>query len=547
MSTFSDPLSDRRLALLQGGTDNADNAYPSNHAGWQARYQYLIDAYHGENYSQHMVKRLSLFRALDDDGKIIALTRRLHRDIQFVVDTGRTALSLSAVTLQRAEDSTDEEFEAAQAIWARSSIPSMGSVWSLTLACMGDLFIEAACATPGSMDVSLVGHMPLSVYTEYDLATGSRMIRSIISSDILGEATVDVHGNVQEAGALYTYQRTLTAEAIEVASELPPTTEGARQRELDLAASGPHGLGVVPLTHIRCIPTVYPEHSLPVTHGIDRGLAEVDSMASQISAVADRFANPKPYLFGAKIGDQGAISRFGRWINAWGNNSDRISAGYLEPSMDGISRLHDALERLIRDIRLTFPEFLFVGGGSTANLSGEALRLLQSRYVAKYQDIRARYYAGLERALAIGVSLQLRREYDPSRHPVTIEGPPLLPGDVKSELEALTLARGLGAINQVDLIRHSQRLGIASEELSAEDYLEDMLSPEERTGMDTAHAALMEEVVADLEDAEELLERLQASAPEEMGADLVAVLEAVSDAAEGLREDMPEMEEEGDE
>ena len=109
MSSFSDPLSDRRLALLQGGTDNADNAYPSNHAGWQARYQYLIDAYHGENYSQHMIKRLSLFRALDDDGKIIALTRRLHRDIQFVVDTGRTALSLSAVTLQRAEGATDED------------------------------------------------------------------------------------------------------------------------------------------------------------------------------------------------------------------------------------------------------------------------------------------------------------------------------------------------------------------------------------------------------------------------------------------------------
>ncbi len=538
-----DPLADRRLALLQGGTEGADSAYPATHAGWEARYQYLIDAYHGENYSQSMIKRLNLFRALDDDGKIIGLTRRLHRDIQFVVDTGRGALSLSGVTLQRREGATDAEYAAAEAIWARSSILTMGSVWSLTLACMGDLFIEAARVTPGSQDVSLIGYRPDAVYTEYDLATASRLIRAVISTDVIGEAEVDVYGNVAEAGALYTYQRTLTPTDIAVASELPPTAEGVAQRQIDASATGPHGLGVVPMVHVRCIPTVHAEHSLPVTHGIDRGLAEVDSMASQISAVADRFANPKPYLFGAKIGDQGAISRFGRWINAWGNNSDKISAGYLEPSMDGISRLHEALERLIRDIRVTFPEFLFVGGGSTANLSGEALRLLQSRYVAKYEDIRGRYYAGLERALAMGVALQLRQRYDPSRHPVSIEGAPLLPGDKKMELETLTLARGLGAINQVDLIRHTQRLGIASEELTAEDYLEEMLSPEERTGLDTDHMALMEMHVSDLEDAEEELEALQASAPEELSERLVRIHEAISDAIEGLRSDMPDREE----
>jgi hypothetical protein len=542
---LNDPLADRRLIVYQGGVDDL-TAYPATHLGWVNRYQYLLDAYHGETYTQHQCKELNLFRALDDDGKIIALTRRLHRDIQYIVDTGRQALALGQLTLHRTEGTTDAEYQSALDIWARSMPASQGSVWSLLLCCTGDLYLEAARVTPGSMAVSLLSYSPDKVYTEYDIAAGIRMVRAIVTSDIMGEAQVDVDGNVTEAAALYRHQRTLTSETITVEAELPRTVEGDTQRELDRAASGPHGLGVVPLTHIRCIPTVYPEHSLPVTHGIDRGLAEVDSMASQISAVADRFGNPKPYLFGAKIGDSSALGRFGRWINAWGNNSDKISAGYLEPSMDGVTRLQEALERMIRDIRLTFPEFLFVGGGSTANLSGEALRLLQSRYESKYLDIRARMYAGLERALAIGVALEQRREYDPTRHPVRISAPPLLPADKKAELEALTLARGLGAISPVDLVRHLQRLGLASDDVPADDYLSDLMSPDERTGLDSGHVALMAEVVSDLDDAEQLLERISEQLPAELADDVASVVEAISDASSTLQADIPDYDETDD-
>ena len=542
---LNDPLADRRLIVYQGGVDDL-TAYPATHLGWVNRYQYLLDAYHGETYTQHQCKELNLFRALDDDGKIIALTRRLHRDIQYIVDTGRQALALGQLTLHRTEGTTDAEYQSALDIWARSMPASQGSVWSLLLCCTGDLYLEAARVTPGSMAVSLLSYSPDKVYTEYDIAAGIRMVRAIVTSDVMGEAQVDVDGNVTEAAALFRHQRTLTAEDITVEAELPRTVEGDTQRELDRAASGPHGLGVVPLTHIRCIPTVYPEHSLPVTHGIDRGLAEVDSMASQISAVADRFGNPKPFLFGAKIGDSSALGRFGRWINAWGNNSDKISAGYLEPSMDGVTRLQEALERMIRDIRLTFPEFLFVGGGSTANLSGEALRLLQSRYEAKYLDIRARMYAGLERALAIGVALEQRREYDPTRHPVRISAPPLLPADKKAELEALTLARGLGAISPVDLVRHLQRLGLASDDVPADDYLSDLMSPDERTGLESGHVALMAEVVSDLDDAEQLLERISETLPAELADDVASVVEAISDASSTLQADIPDYDETDD-
>jgi hypothetical protein len=540
---YSDPLADRRLTVLQGGSDDF-TAYPASHAGWVNRYQYLIDAYHGETYTQQQIKELSLFRALDDDGKVIALTRRLHRDIQFIVDTARDALALGEVILQKPDGITDAEYQTALNIWERSDVHTQGSVWSLILACCGDLYLEAARVDSGSQDVSLISYPPQNVYLEYDMVTGRRITRAIVTSEVLGDATVDYQGNVTEAPALYTYQRTLTPDAITVESVLPDTEEGRTQRELDTSASGPHGLGVVPLTHIRCIPTIYPEHSLPVTHGIDRGLAEVDSAASQISAVGDRFGNPKPYLFGAKLGDTSAVSRFGRWLNAWGNNSDKIRAGYLEPTMQGVTQLQTALERLIRDIRLTFPEFLFVGGGSTAGLSGEALRLLSTRYETKYRDIRARAYRGIERALAIGVAMERRAQFDPGRLPVIVKGPPLLPADVKARLEALKMARDLGGVSTFDIIRATQELEIARGDVTAEEYAS-LIAEEE---MGTAASILgdaddledrIEDAAADLEAAEETIQDMIGRAPDEMRDDLEDLLEAVSDAAEVLTDPDP--------
>ena len=541
---YEDPLADRRLTVLQGGSDDY-TAYPSTHEGWKDRYHFLIDAYHGETYTQQQIKELSLFRALDDDGKVIALTRRLHRDIQYIVDKARDAIGLGEIIFQKPEGVSEEEYQTALNIWKRSDVDTQGSVWSLVLACCGDLYLEAARVDPGSQNVSLVSYDPWSVYLEYDMVTGRRMTRAVITSAVLGDATVDYQGNVTEQAALYTYQRTLTPDEIKVESVLPDTEEARTQRELDTSASGPHGLGIVPLTHIRCIPTIYPEHGLPVTHGIDRGLAEVDSVASQISAVGDRFGNPKPYLFGAKLGtDNAALSRFGRWLNAWGNNSEKIRAGYLEPTMQGVTQLQTALERLIRDIRLTFPEFLFVGGGSTAGLSGEALRLLSTSYETKYKDIRARAYRGIQRALAIGVAMERRAPYEPGRVPVLVSGPPLLPADVKARLEALKMARDLGGVSTIDIIRATQELEIARADISAEEYM-GLMAEEE---MGTAASILgdtddledrIEDAASDLEAAEETIQDMIGRAPEELREDLEDLLEAVSDAAEVLSDPDP--------
>ena len=52
---LNDPLADRRLVVYQGGTDDL-TAYPATHLGWVNRYQYLLDAYHGDTYTQHQCK-----------------------------------------------------------------------------------------------------------------------------------------------------------------------------------------------------------------------------------------------------------------------------------------------------------------------------------------------------------------------------------------------------------------------------------------------------------------------------------------------------------
>lgn len=461
-------LNERRLALLQGGEDVT--AYPSTEEGWQERYQRLLDRYHGHTYSYGFIKRLQLFRALDDDGYTLGLTRTLHRDLQFIVDTAKSALATAELTLSQPDGIPDADYSAARDIWAASDVDAAGDVWSLLLSCAGDLHIEPARVDPDSDQVTLVHYLPQTVYPEYDMVTGTRLQRAVITSKVMGESTVDAEGNVAEEGALYVHQREVNRAGIVVRSKLPDSAEGREQSDVDQRASGAHGLRVCPLVHIRCIPAAYPEHSLPVTHGIERPLAEIDSLASQMSAVGDRFANPKPYMLGAKMGSGDEYSRFGRWINAWGNKSTDVKVGYLEPNMAGMKALQEALERLIRDVRLTFPEFLFVGGGSTAGLSGDALQLLATQYVRKYSAIRRRYYGGLARALGIGVAMMQRRPFDPRRLPVKIEGPPLLPADIQRELDALVKAQSVGGISHVDIIRRTQALGLADPDIPAADY-----------------------------------------------------------------------------
>jgi hypothetical protein len=448
--------------------------YPCSHAEWVDWYQYRIDAYHGENYTEAQIKALQLFRALDDDGKVIALTRRIHRDVQHVVDVAVSALALPKVTLAFAEGVTAQEKAAAERIWKASDLARHGARWAWTLANCGDLYVEPAQLSPGRF--ALVSHDPRTCYAPYDDALGVEIPTAVITHRVLDEGSVDAYGTVTESAALTIHQRTLTATAITVertvGSEAPSLLKRTESK-VDEAASGPHRLGVNPLVHIPCLPSGEPDHGLWVGHALDRALAEVDSLASQISAIGDRYANPKLVVIGAKVADDSAVGRFGRIINLHGSGADKAEVKYLEADLSGVDRLAERIEATLAAVRATLPEFLLFG--STANLSGEALRLLSTRYVAKYEDIRGRLYGGLATALHRGVDLALKRPHDPDRTLFTLEGPPLLPADKAAEVATIKVAKDANMVSEVDAVRHSQRLGIASKDQSPEDYAADLM------------------------------------------------------------------------
>ena len=465
---------DRHLLLQRGGEDIF--GYPSTHAGWQERYMMLLDLANGGDYDQAIVKAEQAFRAFDDNGKVIGTTRTYYNERGFVLGVAVAAIALGQVVINPAEGASGEDVELAKGIWARSSL---GDADAMTLAACGDLYIEPARADAGSSRVTLITYLPQQVIPVYGMVHSSRLERVTITSAVQDDPLVDANGHVTEAGATYTHQRIVDRREISVAAVYPKDAEGAEQRRVDQAASGPHNLGVCPVQHVRFIPAAgYPEHSLAVTSGLDRGEILINGLLSRIKAVGDRYGNPIPYLFGAQLGNDSLVTRLGRWLNVWGKDADKVSSGYLEPNMAGITALSKQLDSLLGDIRASMPEYLF--NSSTANLSAEALRLLASQYEAKYLAIRRRLYGAIETAIAIGVAMEQQREYDPAYKVVTLTGPDLMPGDVLNDLEALIKAREVGGITTTDVVRRTQALGLADQEMDAAEYAQ--LVAEEQMG-----------------------------------------------------------------
>jgi len=468
----------REMRSLYGTPDDDPFRYPRTHEEWQERYLYLIDAYNGETYSQELIKKLSLFRALDDNGQVLSLTRRMYRDRIFLVEVASSALALAEATLSPNEDADPEDVARAEAIWKRSKIARVGSRWAKLLAICGDYHVEAVRTVPrpGVVEAVLVGHRPDTVYTVYN-ALDNAPATATITHSLMGEVSVDIHGRAYEVGTISTYQRTLDADGV-VARTMARGESGEPEVVLNQQASGPHSLGSIPLVHLVFVDGTHEgEHGLPVTHGIDRALAEVDSIASQVSAIGDRFANPKLAIFGAKVTEGDKLSLFGRVLNIFGSATAmaNVDAKYLEPNLTGASVIIEHMEKVVESIRSTYPEFLFSAGGR-AGLSGDALRLLATRYVTKYRQIRHSVYGAMEEAIAKAVALERGIPYDPERHPVKLDGPPLLPADIKAELEALAMAEP--HLLKTDVIRRLQSLGLADDEMTPEEYVKRLAEQE---------------------------------------------------------------------
>jgi hypothetical protein len=442
----------RRVRSLTGvnNLDSGEGAYtwPTTQGEWIAHYERLHAAYLGDPYTLADVKGLHLFRALDNSNQTIDITTRLTRDIQHVVDVDTAAIAGVGLRV--------EGSEAAELCWKRTQIPRHVSRWARVCASMGDLHLEAVRQSGTKPYQSeIVAYDPRHVELTYDAQTGRRLERAVITVPYFDEGDVSPTGEISRFGALHTYVRVLDREEIAV------YVDGKRQD----AESGPHNLGVVPLVHIPFLPYTEPEHGLWAAVGLERPLALLDSLLTQIKAVGNRHANPLLAMLGVKIGDDADVFKLGRVISGVPSDGD---VKYVEATMAGLSTILKTIQAHLDNIRATTPEFIFTEGGAAE--SGLSRSYRASLFVSKMEDVRARFYGGIEDAIDMCVALDEDREYRPGEGGTTVTGGPILPPDVTSTLDALQKLKDLGALQRIDVVRKAQALGFVDAGLDPAKY-----------------------------------------------------------------------------
>ena len=421
-----------------------EDLWPANHEEWCKRYDGLDRAYLGLGYRLEMVRKLKLFRAVDPTGQTIAITRRLTRDVQHVVDTDARSMSNGIRIGPEGEDSDEATTERGKAIWKRSKLSSAASRWARLCAGLGDVMMEAVRLDgTAPYDVRIVGYDPRYVQLEYDVETGTEIVKATIEIPYRSspEAADDITTTEAEE---HVYKRVLTKTAIEV------FIDGARQEEL----SGEHKLDAVPLVHVPFSPWTDPAHGLWAAEGLEDALALVDSLLTQMLAVGNRYASPLWVAKGFKL-RAGADLNFGRVLSI---PSDANFTAQ-EPSLTGLATLLAAAEATRALARETLPEFLFTDAGASS--SGTALNFRATAYVQKMLEVRsARWFPALEIVTEYALALEDGAAYDPEVRNVAVVAPPVLPVNVGDKIDTLIKARDAGGLKMSDFIAHLQTIEI---------------------------------------------------------------------------------------
>lgn len=422
--------------------------YPQTEAGWQARYDSLWTAYLLGGYSVAEAKAFHLFRALDDEGREIDATRRVYGAYRFIVDTDRRCFLGSGLTLESPEDTGKaERLAAGERIWRASTMAEWLSRDIGILAGLGDYWYEAVKFPDNH--VELVGYDPRLVCATYDTATS----RKLVSVTIEAPYFETVQSGRGEASVGHTWKRVVTVDGVR------ETIDG---RE---TIADSYTLGEVPMAHLRWSPWDQPEHSLPSPHGVDSAVMLIDSFLTQIGAIGNRYASPKLFMRGFRTGAGADTQRFGAQFVGGPVDSD---AKYIEYSAAGIGPIREAIADIMTHVRETNPEFIFAD--NAAGESGSARSWKAAALSAKITEARRHNFAALERITGIAVARTESRPYDPERDRFRIDAPPPLAPNVQAEVDTLKVARDLGGVTQIDIVKHLQRLGIADPTADPAEY-----------------------------------------------------------------------------
>ena len=483
MSAGRDPLADAGDIYRQGndvsGTKGNPLAYPTTHEGWIKRYDWLAAGYLGEPYTVKAIRSLGLFRALDEEGLVIAETKRLTRDIAFVVDCDAQALGGELdLDLDVEGDPTPQQeadFEIAKAIWTRSDVQVEGLRWATICASLGDLMVEVVAMNPTPPhNVMLVAHDPRHCFLVKDEVTGRALKQATITLHYVDPPKLDENGNATAPPVEHQYRRVLTPEEVTV------YRDGSRVEE----ESAPTKVKTVTLVHLPFRLYVHPEHGLWAGQGLEGSLALVDSLLSQLQAIGNRYGNPMLVVKGAVMSAGTDASKMGRILSGIPEGG---SIDYLEADLPAIRTLLETAMQEHDSVRATLPEFLFTESG--ANSSGDALNFRATSFEAKMRAVRTRWYAGLARAMEIAVAMEKGEAFDEDYNWLRVSGGPILPVNVSKELESIGKAHESGGLLDRDLVGHFQRLGITPPAEDPEVY-SDLVKAEQGVKRDAEAGAL---------------------------------------------------------
>lgn len=416
-------------------------AYPDSEEGWRDLYDQRWQSYLLYPYSVAAQQGEHLFRAFDDSGNEIDQTRRVYRYGAFICDIDAAALfGPTGLTLELEKGAAAELLTAGEVVWRRSKLALHLPLFGRMLCVLGDRFWEATrLGTERPYRATLVDHDPRTVSVTYD-DTGKTIVEARICVDYM-ERQKRGPGTISEV--VNRYERILTPTEVRVELNGTPV----------LGESGPHLAGVVPLTHAKCIPFDQPEHSLNASFGIERAVMHLDSNATQIKAVGVRYGNPTLVLAGMRVGANSDVQKFGRMID--GAPTD-ATASYLELKGEAIPPMLEAARELHTHIRDTSPEFLFAS--DAANESAEARSLRGQAFESKIGQMRSQVFAALCEATGIAAAMDAGRAYDGDAPGFRIDAGPILPRNIKAELDGMELAKG--DMTKADRVRHLQRLGL---------------------------------------------------------------------------------------
>lgn len=411
----------------------AATPYPETLREWKARYTLLERAYEQGKYSAAEAKAHHLFRAVDDAGSEIDLTRRVCQAYRFVVDVDTRCFIGSGLTLEERPGAGPSALTAAEAVWRRSQMAEFLHRDVRMLAALGDWWYEAQLDTDGR--ARIVSYDPRMVRAYYSPTDGRTLERVVF------EVTT-TEGLVADEAQVRTWRRELTATTI------TETVNG------ETTMSFSHGLGVVPAVQLRWTAWRTPEHSLPAPHGLDAAIHRIDSFFTQIGAIGNRHAHPTLAILGAKLGTNTELS-LGRVLHGLPADAD---AKYVSMSGDGIGALRQVVGDIMAHVRETAPEYLFAESAGAE--SGTARSYRAAALVAKIEEARGPNLAAIARLLGMAVAREQKRPYDVEADRLILQAPPVIAPHVPTELAAVGTLRTLGLITRADAVRHAQRLGL---------------------------------------------------------------------------------------